>query len=320
MYKVSHQQYANSELRNSPPGSLLDHHPVHTQAWLEIRASSIPDAGLGVFLSSESEPVPAGTLLTIYGDRNVHTADLEDNEYGMYNPQRPDRSRLGSPWSGPVPSRVKAQEKVGHIINDGASISIPPSDRGAPLLGMEGFKRLVQEYEKMSAERANVGFPGHGMASKMWEMRAMRPIAPGEELFWSYGTQYWLHRIGMTAMDPLALLLVYLYTIEEDGFEGDHLYVDEQGRPRLSSSGKEVSEQHCRQFLVDFMHFEGRVGRAAMARAGWEGRMGYKEAVRRLVALVTHPTSIETPESIARSIAIMVRHLAGWEERGRLWV
>lgn len=251
--------------------------------------------------------MPAGTLMTIYGDQNVHTADLEDNEYGMYNPQRPDRSRLGQPWAGRVPSKVEAKDKVGHIINDGDSISIPPSDRGGPLLGMEGFKRRVKEYEVTSAARGNVGFPGHGMAGKMWEMRAMREIQPGEELFWSYGVQYWLHRIGITSEDPLALLLVYLYTVEQQAMEGDYLYVDAQGTPRMASSGKEVSDQHCRQFLLDFMHFDGRVGRAALARAGWESRLGYKDALRRLVTLVTTPDQIETPESISKAIAIMVR-------------
>lgn len=59
------------------------------QAFLEIRQSSIPGAGLGVFLSSSS-PIREGTVLTVYGGK-----DVPADQVGVY-----ERGRMGEVAGG----------------------------------------------------------------------------------------------------------------------------------------------------------------------------------------------------------------------------
>lgn len=57
-----------------------------------------------------------------------------------------------------------------------------------------------------------------------------------------------------------------------------------------SCAGAELSEQETRQFLEDFMGFQGPRGRRALRRAGlWPWRGSSKQLLAQLAQVVTHP-------------------------------
>lgn len=74
--------------------------PSVWQASLSVKRSTVPGAGLGVFLTRDSSPVKAGTVLTVYGDSFAEVDHLGTDKTKIL-PVRPciDLPLLGAvPW------------------------------------------------------------------------------------------------------------------------------------------------------------------------------------------------------------------------------
>jgi hypothetical protein len=274
-----------------------------SQAWLEVRESSIPGAGLGLFLSSDSTPVAKDTILTVYGGRTMPAVLVEDKMYALGIEGRRDITRVGEPWQGDVPAMVMQDMAVGHLVNDGAVIALA-EDADPLLMGLDGLSELIDAYYSASMERQNINF-GHGKVVGCWDMVATREIQPGEEIFFSYGYLYWLSK-AYKSPDPLQRLSVYVHTVT---FAPQALaakgYVSEnsEGKLMLWPMGAEIDDFYCAELLHGFLGLEGEKGKRALERAGVPEGLPPKETFKRLVAAVK--------QSGGNSIVARVRKLAG---------
>lgn len=59
---------------------------------------------------------------------------VQDFTYAISMPAHPDHLYVGEAWAGPVPSRVLDGVAVGHLLNDGATIDVPPRPEHDPLV------------------------------------------------------------------------------------------------------------------------------------------------------------------------------------------
>ncbi|KAK3263336.1 hypothetical protein CYMTET_27853 [Cymbomonas tetramitiformis] len=143
---------------------------------VELGASTNPNAGRGVFVT---EPVKEGQLLTTYcGTRltlessggNV-SDELGDHDFGT-----------GS---------TTLRGKVNPVGKDGLAQII--NDQGAILMSNTGRLKQAKEcYVQDIAGRCNVALIPR--RNEVYAL-AIRDLAEGEELFWSYGANWWLSRM-----------------------------------------------------------------------------------------------------------------------------
>lgn len=275
-----------------------------------MRPSSIPDSGLGVFLAPQSAVVKEGTVVTIYGTHTLPSSGATDATYSLVLPERPGVSRVGEPWTGKVPTAVKAGVAVGHIINDAAMIV--PSDLlavgEARFMGKPQLERAMEAYEDASVAQRNV-IVDRASAEGEWDMIATRDIQPGEELFHSYGPEYWKAKALLAldlGKDPLTRLSMYLYTAEHEPERHPHgyIYLDHKGRPLLSTTGELLSEEFSRDFLIQTMGFQGQDGKKAMTMAGVAPGMNHREAVATLISFVG--TGGRTPSLKKKTVSVAV--------------
>ena len=81
---------------------------------------------------------------------------------------------------------------IGHLINDGAMLNSPGDE-----LILAPFEKEVAEYKLKSLSLQNVE-----ISEDFWYYTT-RDVAAGEELFISYGREYWIYRAMMTQTNPL---------------------------------------------------------------------------------------------------------------------
>jgi len=172
--------------------SLLSSRFVSHLAKCAVRPS--PTAGVGVFAEADIAP---GELVTFYpGDAITYLPP------GISSEQAKRTGTRGVIWGLHVPEHMRqlmtAMEDyalntmddtygvvglraldddmayVGHLINDGACL---------------GYFGSVAEYVRVSRQRANVGHST--LLGCHTATIATRAIAPGEELFVTYGPRYW---------------------------------------------------------------------------------------------------------------------------------
>jgi hypothetical protein len=153
--------------------------------------------------------VPKGTIVTAYGDRNVlaseflNTTVLED-VYFMSNPTDPKYVRVGDIWDPEdVPGRVPADVAVGHMLNDGANITLAHIERAGDTL-----IDAVNDYARRAGAAGNLNFTQDAYEGT-WALKATRDLQPGEELFVSYGPSFWLHNLMTTVANPFMRLVLY---------------------------------------------------------------------------------------------------------------
>jgi len=78
----------------------------------------------------------------------------------MFIPDKPGYARAGEPWSRPTPA-VVCDVPVGHLINDGAAVVLPPGIRS----GFPGLLQAIDTYHRVSQEKKNVGFTADAKVS-----------------------------------------------------------------------------------------------------------------------------------------------------------
>jgi len=146
----------------------------------EVRVSSIPGAGCGVFAKRAFK---RDDIVCYYHGQEVTQATIGSCEYVLE--VSPGKYVDGF-------REVRRKRGVAQFINDFATFKID-SKRGYLV---ESEIRDIANYLKTSPRMANVFSCGT-------TFRAARDIAPGEELFFNYGTRYWLHYIAIDYLNHL---------------------------------------------------------------------------------------------------------------------
>lgn len=277
-----------------------------------MKESELPNAGLGLFLSVDSGPVEPGTIVCFYGGEDASTKNATgDMLYAVSSLDDPDRLRVGAPWQGSVPHYGLQGEELGHLANDPAAILLVNPSREGPVLrgGVKDLEGLLTEYHKAAELKANVAHP----EGPTWAMRAKRVIQPGEELLMSYGADYWLSLLLYAPpadIDPFDRLVVYLYSIEhsvDELMRTGFVYLDEAGRPSVSTTGQVATEEQCALFLRTVGFSEGRGNNMAMA-AGVTADMGPCEATRRLCIYANEPDIKMPPAPLSLEMVRAMNH------------
>lgn len=148
---------------------------------VEVRSSTIDGAGRGVFAI---QTFRQGEYICSYVGSNKAPSNLHEFCYSLRSPS--------GVWKVGNPSSLS---DVGHIINDGASFCLDESwrdDTGIFRVSSPKVVSSINEYLRSSQEKANVCF-----VDSSFRVHAMRDINAGEELFYSYGVDYWVNKIRL---------------------------------------------------------------------------------------------------------------------------
>lgn len=147
---------------------------------IELRESTIPGAGVGVFTT---RPFHRGELICHYGGETVHRSAKSKEEmiYSIAHPVVEGCWRIGSRTD---------RKNLGHFINDGSAFILHESlrDKKSGLFPIYSSKvqKAITDYTEQSNQRSNVIF-----IDKEFGMGARCDIEAGQELFYSYGLNYW---------------------------------------------------------------------------------------------------------------------------------
>lgn len=282
---------------------MIDDGPVIPQVQVILKESDVPNAGLGLFLSDDSEPVEAGMIVTHYGGKDGSISEGGAMLYAMASAENATQMRIGQPWDGEVPHLLNADEHLGYMVNDPAAIILAPSRDGGPVLrgGLKELIALVSQYYATEDQKANLASP----QGADWAIHATRSIQPGEELYMTYGAEYWLWQLlyaPMDKIDPFDRLVVYLNNIQgtaDLATRAEFVFLDEVGRPMFSSTSKFLQDEQCAGFLVHSMGFVDGRGEVMMHAAGVTSDMGACEVLRRLFLYATDPQAEIPPAPLS---------------------
>lgn len=149
---------------------------------LEFKASSLgADAGRGIFTT---RAYAKGEAVCYYHGRTVAAeapVSVTELAYSLYH--------RGQRIIGVMVPDPQHPTGVAQLINDGAMPSFPQFDNTAPLARRIKFiARRMCVYMVLSAFTCNV----EQSVTDPLTFIAARPIATGEELFFSYGSKYWI--------------------------------------------------------------------------------------------------------------------------------
>jgi SET domain len=186
-----------------------------------VGVSTIPNAGVGVFATRF---IHIGELITLYpGDALLQWRNATDYEdrHGvalrvllgphLSEMERHEASTMGTLFGRSMdaarayevriadtisvvgdPQRCHDAAYLGHLLNDGACcLSNTSSTKEA----------VVTAYAQQSLAAANAKIVVGTEACHV-EVVAMKPIAPGQEIFLSYGASYWLSRLLPKQQSP----------------------------------------------------------------------------------------------------------------------
>jgi hypothetical protein len=222
--------------------------------------------------------------------------------YAISSREDTDKMRVGGPWEGEVPHLVQEGEELGHLINDVHGLTLNYAKGAGPVLrgGIKDLEAMLTEYHKAAEHKSNVAYP----EGPTWAMRATRDIQPGEELLYSYGPEYWLARLlyaQPSEIDPFDRLVVYLYSIEynlDEIMRSGFMFLDEVGRPSLSTTGEAATDERCDLFLRTVGFGDGR-GEDMMPAAGIKPGMAACEVMRRMCIYATEPDADIPPPPLS---------------------
>jgi len=166
---------------------------------LEVKLSTIPGAGNGVFTLRD---IKKGEPVCYYaGYEGKDAAD----PYAIHH-QFNGTIRVGHRFA-------EGTHGVGQLINDAASLdftNLPLNEHG--FFSIKSMKNLEKAYNKQSDENMNVTYTKDG---EEYVMYSRRNIKAGEELFVSYGPDYWVTHFCTTSEYPLHKLLVSIRIVKE---------------------------------------------------------------------------------------------------------
>jgi len=168
---------------------------------LEVKLSTLPGAGNGVFTLRD---IKNGEPVCYYAGRDEPIGKNSTDPYAIQH-QFNNTIRLGYRFA-------EGTHGVGQLINDAASLDftiLPLNDHG--FFSIQTMKNLENAYNKHSYENMNVTYRKDG---EEYVMYSCRNIKAGEELFVSYGTEYWVTQFCKTSEYPLHKLLVSIKIVK----------------------------------------------------------------------------------------------------------
>jgi hypothetical protein len=169
---------------------------------LEVKLSTIPGAGNGVFTSRD---IKQGDPVCYYAGRDEPQGENSTDPYAIQH-QFNGTIRVGHRFA-------EGTHGVGQLINDAASLDftvLPLNDHG--FFSIKSMKNLEIDYNKHSYENMNMSYSKDG---EEYVMYSRRNIKAGEELFVSYGSDYWVTHFCKTSEYPLHKLLVSIRIVKE---------------------------------------------------------------------------------------------------------
>lgn len=169
---------------------------------LEVKLSTIPGAGNGVFTLRD---IKNGEPVCYYAGRDEPMGENSTDPYAIQH-QFNGTIRVGHRFA-------EGTHGVGQLINDAAGIdfeNLPLNEHG--FFSIKSMINLETSYNKQSDENMNVTYSKDG---EEYVMYARRNIKAGEELFVSYGSDYWATHFCKTSEYPLHKLLVSIKIVKQ---------------------------------------------------------------------------------------------------------
>ena len=257
-----------------------------------IAASSIRDAGDGVF---SKVFIKRGHVCCFFDGRDVFDeAELSGfQDYGLNFEQTAEVDRPGVRFGlRGVPEGCG----VVSMMNDAAApIKLKPRTTLAHI------QQQIAEYERV-ASRTNAveALPG----GDPFVFYATRDIAPGDELYYSYGAHYWLTREAEALASPLLALAVWMTIPENDAtvfrYEADEQRIGLEG-------GRELTDEAAARFMVGFLRL--RPDSAVWSRFEGASPQGAGRSAR--PAKGRRASSSSSSHGHAERLQAMVAHVAG---------
>lgn len=166
---------------------------------LEVKLSTIPGAGNGVFTLSD---IKQGEPVCYYAGRDEPIGKNITDPYAIHH-RFNNTIRVGF-------RTPEGTHGVAQIINDAASIdfaNLPLNEHG--FFSIKSMKNLENDYNKQSDENMNMGY------GEEYVMYSRINIKAGEELFVSYGSDYWITHFCKISEYPLHKLLVSIKIVKK---------------------------------------------------------------------------------------------------------
>lgn len=166
---------------------------------LEVKLSTIPGAGNGVFTLKD---IKQGEPVCYYAG-----CEGKDSSDPYAIEQRANNAlRIGYRYA-------EGTHGVGQLINDATSIDftiLPLNEHG--FFSLQSARTLENAYNKQTNEQMNICYRTDG---EEFIMYASRNIKAGEELFVSYGPDYWVTHFCNTSEYSLHKLLVSIKIVKK---------------------------------------------------------------------------------------------------------
>ena len=182
-----------------------------------IEESIIPNSGRGVFTTKAYKK---GDYICFYDGEDVFGEVKHDNTYAISHP-------TGGGYRDGFRNIINP-EGVGQLINDSSCILLDDSHRDSDygLFTIEGTNTIFEAYKKSVSDNSNV------VMKEEFRMYALRDIDVGEELYYAYGPDYWITRIGLVTDEPLTRLFCWLATdilkrVEENYTMNDDIWTSD---------------------------------------------------------------------------------------------
>lgn len=154
---------------------------------VEIRESLIDGAGRGVFAIRNFD---SGEYVCFYDGIIKSSGEIKSCEENDFSLNCPDSNRILVGFRKP-----RDPLGVGQIINDAVRFELRSEWKRSDYcfcLSDQRIDNAIEQYMKNSLERANVVF----VKGKFPRLFAKRSIHAGEELYYPYGSNYWISNIA----------------------------------------------------------------------------------------------------------------------------
>lgn len=170
---------------------------------LVVSPSLIKNAGLGVFAKRN---VKKGQIVCFYDGLDVEVNNDVFDAYAMGHPTLEGMCRKGY-------DKQRCAKGVGQFINDGAMLDLSDEDiirltkHKEPLeinpKGVEHVLDIIQQYQTNTTVKQNAGF-----IDDKFNVVATTNIKKGDELYFTYGANYWLNRTQKLTSSPFTRLFL----------------------------------------------------------------------------------------------------------------
>jgi hypothetical protein len=165
-----------------------------------VKQSLIPNAGNGVFTTKKYKK---GEYICYYDCEERSISSLSDFIYSI---NINNKTYIGY-------NKSITNNGIGQFINDYCMFELihelDDDENGIFKLSDDKIINKINNYTNLSISNQNVSF-GSNQCGNILEMYATKDIDENEELYYSYGVEYWLSFIRLTSDEPLTKLFCVL--------------------------------------------------------------------------------------------------------------